>query len=126
MKKLAKAVEKLEAETPIHINEDGTLDYISITIERYPFAISCDGKYYKRSGSTLHLLDGFERRVSCWNEQERRGIPFRFRGVTVEELDKNALNAFREKAVRNNRMTESEVDVSDELLLKNLNIYPEP
>ena len=42
MKKLAKAVEKLEAETPIHINEDGTLDYISITIERYPFAISCD------------------------------------------------------------------------------------
>ena len=47
-------------------------------------------------------------------------------GVTVEELDKNALNAFREKAVRNNRMTESEVDVSDELLLKNLNIYPEP
>lgn len=27
---------------------------------QYPFAISCDGKYYKRSGSTLHELNDFE------------------------------------------------------------------
>ena len=123
IKKLAKAVEKLEAETPIHINEDGTLDYISITIERYPFAISCDGKYYKRSGSTLHLLDGFELQNFLLERAGKTWDSILVPGVTVEELDKNALNAFRKKAVRNNRMTESEVNVSDELLLKNLKLY---
>ena len=41
----------------------------------------------------------------------------------MEDLDKNALNAFRSKAVKNSRMSKSEVDVSDEVLLKNLKIY---
>ena len=36
------------------------MDYIEITVPKYPFAISCGGKYFNRSGSTLHELNGFE------------------------------------------------------------------
>lgn len=60
MKRYEQAILKLEKDNPIYVNHEGNLDYISITVERYPFAISCDGKYYKRSGSTLRELQGFE------------------------------------------------------------------
>ena len=43
--------------------------------------------------------------------------------VKVSDLSKEALKAFREKTVKSNRMTESEVNVSDELLLRNLKLY---
>ena len=43
--------------------EDGAREYISIRIVKYPFAVSCDGKYYKRSGSTLLLQHCFRYRT---------------------------------------------------------------
>lgn len=42
--------------------------------------------------------------------------------VKVADLSKDAMDAFRSKAVMSNRMTESEVNVSDELLLRNLKL----
>lgn len=44
-------------------------------------------------------------------------------GVSVEDLDKDALNAFRSKAVKSKRMNEQDVAVPDALLLRNLKLY---
>ncbi|MCM1121749.1 MAG: ATP-binding protein [Eubacterium sp.] len=55
-----KSLVVVEKENKVWEAEDGTREYISIEIIKYPFAISCDGKYYKRSGSTLRELNGFE------------------------------------------------------------------
>lgn len=123
VKKYEQAVLKLEKENPIYINHEGQLDYIGITIERYPFAISCDGKYYKRSGSTLRELQGFELQNFLLERAGKTWDSVPIPGVSVGELDKNALNAFRSKAVKNKRMSELEADVSDELLLKNLKLF---
>lgn len=121
-KKYEKAVLKLEKENPIYITHEGKLDYICITIEKYPFAISCDGKYYKRSGSTLRELQGFELQNFLLERAGKTWDSVPIPGVCVSDLNKDALNAFRSKAVENKRMSESEVDVSDELLLKNLKL----
>jgi len=122
-KKFKQTILKLEKENPIYINHEGKLDYISITIERYPFAISCDGKYYKRSGSTLRELQGFELQSFLLERAGKTWDSLPIPGVSVEDLDRSALNAFRSKAVKSKRMSEQDVAVSDELLLKNLKLF---
>ena len=43
--------------------------------------------------------------------------------VKISDLSKEALEIFRKKAVKSNRMSENEVSVSDELLLRNLKLF---
>ena len=118
-----KALSIIESENKIWEAEDGTREYISIGIIKYPFAVSCDGKYYKRSGSTLHELNGFELHNFLLERAGKTWDAVPIPEVKVSDLSKEALDAFRKKSVKSNRMTESEVSVSDELLLRNLKMY---
>lgn len=113
----------IEKENKIWEAEDGTREYISIEIIKYPFAISCDGKYYKRSGPTLHELNGFELQNFLLEHTGKTWDAVSIPEVSVSDLSKEALEAFRTKAVKSNRMTESEVNVSNELLLRNLKLF---
>jgi len=113
----------IERENKIWEAEDGTREYVSIGIIKYPFAVSCDGKYYKRSGSTLHELNGFELQNFLLERAGKTWDAVPIPEVKVSDLSKDALDAFRKKAVKSNRMTESEVSVSDELLLRNLKLF---
>ncbi len=116
-------LEIIERDNHIWENGDGTREYISIKVIQYPYAISCDGKYYKRSGSTLQELNGFELQNFLLERAGKTWDAVPVPGVKVSELSKEALDAFRKKAVKSNRMTESEVNVSDELLLRNLKLF---
>ena len=118
-----KSLAVIEKENKIWEEADGTREYISIEIIKYPFAISCDGKYYKRSGSTLHELNGFELQNFLLERAGKTWDTVPVPEVRVSDLSKDALDAFRNKAVKSNRMTESEVNVSDELLLRNLKLF---
>ena len=102
---------------------EGVREYISIGVIKYPFAVSCDVKYYKRSGSTLQELNGFELQNFLLERAGKTWDAVPIPEVKVSDLSKEALEAFREKTVKSNRMTESEVNVSDELLLRNLKLY---
>ena len=102
---------------------EGVREYISIGVIKYPFAVSCDGKYYKRSGSTLQELNGFELQNFLLERAGKTWDAVPIPEVKVSDLSKEALEAFREKTVKSNRMTESEVNVSDELLLRNLKLF---
>lgn len=92
-------------------------------INQYPFAVSCEGKYYKRSGSTLRELNGFELQKFLLECAGKTWDAVPIPGVKVSDLSKEALDEFRKKAIKSNRMMESEVNVSDELLLRNLKLY---
>ncbi len=113
----------IEKENPIWEDVDGAREYLSIEIIKYPFAISCDGKYYKRSGSTLQELNGFELQTFLLERAGKTWDTVPVPAVSVSDLSKEALDAFRQKAVKSNRMAESEVNVSDELLLRNLKLF---
>ncbi len=121
--KCYKSLALIEKENKVWKKEDGTREYISIEIIKYPFAISCDGKYYKRSGSTLHELNGFELQNFLLERAGKTWDAVPVPDVRVSDLSKEALDAFRKKAVKSNRMTENEVNVSNELLLRNLKLF---
>ena len=118
-----KSLAAIERDNKICETEDGIREYISIGIIKYPFAVSCDGKYYKRSGSTLQELNGFELQNFLLERAGKTWDAVPIPEVKVSDLSKEALEAFRVKAVKSNRMTESEVNVSDELLLRNLKMF---
>jgi ATP-dependent DNA helicase RecG len=42
----------------VELREEGGRDYIAISVNPYTFPISCNGKYYLRSGSTTQELSG--------------------------------------------------------------------
>lgn len=118
-----KALDTIERENKIWESADGIREYISIGIIKYPFAVSCEGKYYKRSGSTLHELNGFELQNFLLERAGKTWDAVPIPAVKVSDLSKEALDAFRKKAVKSNRMTENEVNISDELLLRNLKLF---
>lgn len=121
--KIYKSLAIIEKDNRIYETEDGIREYISIEIVKYPFAVSCDGKYYKRSGSTLQELNGFELQNFLLKRAGKTWDAVPIPEVKVSDLSKEALEAFRVKAVKSNRMTEGEVNVSDELLLRNLKLF---
>lgn len=121
--RLYKSLAAIERDNKVWEAEDGVREYISIEIIKYPFAVSCDGKYYKRSGSTLQELNGFELQNFLLERAGKTWDAVPIPNVKVSDLSKDALEAFRAKAVKSNRMTESEVNVSDELLLRNLKVF---
>ncbi|MCD8397261.1 MAG: putative DNA binding domain-containing protein [Lachnospiraceae bacterium] len=113
----------MEKENPIYIAHDGTMDYIEITVPRYPFAISCDGKYYKRSGSVLHELNGFELQNFLLERARLTWDAVPMPDTSAEDLSKEALAVFRKKAVAKKRMTEAEASAPDDVLLHDLKLY---
>lgn len=100
-----KSLKSIEKDNKVWEKPDGTREYLSIEVVKYPFAISCEGKYYKRSGSTLHELNGFELQNFLLERAGKTWDAVAIPGITVGDLSKDALNAFRKKAVKNNRMT---------------------
>ena len=117
-----KALLDIEKENTIWESNDGIREYLAITIQGYPYAISCDGKYYKRSGSTLQVLNGFELQNFLLERAGKTWDSVPIPNVSIKDLSPDALNAFRKKVVKNGRMKPDEVNVSDEVLLHNLKL----
>ena len=114
---------RLEQETPIWTMPDGFMNYMEISVQPYPFAISCDGKYYKRFGSVLHELNGLELQNFLLEKARMTWDAVPMPGVRAEDLSKDAIEAFRKKAIAKKRMQKSEASAPDEVLLHDLKLY---
>lgn len=121
--KIYKSLVKIEEENKIWEDDNGYREYISIEVIKYPFAISCEGKYYKRSGSTLHELNGFELQNFLLERAGKTWDAVPLPGISVDDLSKTAIEAFKKKEVKSGRMSEAEVDIDDETLLRNLKLF---
>ncbi|MDR0827585.1 MAG: putative DNA binding domain-containing protein [Desulfovibrio sp.] len=104
----------------VDLLSEGGLDYIHISVKPYP--ISCRGKYYRRSGSTTQELSGYELDGFMLQKQGKTwdSVPVPY--VKAEDLDIAAFRAFRKKALASGRLSEEDLSISDELLLKNLRL----
>ena len=112
-------------ENPVYIEADGSLEYVCITVRTYPYGISYHNHYYTRSGGTTRELTGvalsnflMERAGKHWD-----GMPVP--GLKVSDLNSDAIQAYRDKAIKNGRRTETEVDVSDEQIISDLKLIDE-
>lgn len=107
----------------VNILYEGELEYLQIVVEKYPSLISFRGKYYYRSGSTMREITGKELEKVLLKTQGRTwdGIPIP--KLSVAELKKDAIELFKEKAVKKGRLTNEEVNVSERILLDNLRLF---
>jgi ATP-dependent DNA helicase RecG len=106
----------------INLLMESGIEYISIKVKSYTFPISCNGKYYMRSGSTTQELSGnnldeFMLRIQgkTWD-----GVPVPY--VKFDDFENDAFKAFRRKAIGSARLTAQDLEITDEMLLKNLRL----
>ena len=98
------------------------LDYIEIKVSPSSFPISYHGEFHVRSGSTKQQLTGL-----ALTEFITRKTGFRWEDVTVDnisvnDLDEDSFRIFRKEALQRKRMSESDLNISNEELLKKLDL----
>ena len=105
--------------------QKGELEYLQIVVEKYPALISFRGKYYYRSGSTMHEITGKELERKLLKSQGRTwdGVPLP--KISVTDLKQDAIQLFKEKAVKRGRLTQEEAGVEDSILMDNLHLIDE-
>lgn len=103
----------------------GELEYLQIIVDKYPSLISFRGKYYYRSGSTMREITGKELERALLKTQGRTwdGVPLP--KLSVSALKQDAIQLFKDKAVKRGRLTKEEVSVEDTILMDNLHLIDE-
>lgn len=103
----------------------GELEYLQIIVDKYPSLISFRGKYYCRSGSTMREITGKELERALLKTQGRTwdGVPLP--KLSVSDLKQDAIQLFKDKAVKRGRLTKEEVSVEDTILMDNLHLIDE-
>jgi len=107
----------------VNLLYDGKNEYIEIVVEKYPSLISCRGKYYYRSGSTMRTIDGVELERTLSKSMGRTWDAVPIPKATTDDLRQDAIEYFKEKAVAKGRLTPEDVEVDNRVLLENLNLY---
>ena len=109
----------------VNLLYEGERQYIEIIVEKYPSLISYHGKYFYRSGSTMRTITGKELDKALLKSQGRTWDGMPIPKLKVEDLRREAIELFKEKAVRRGRLTLEETEVEDAILLDNLHLFDE-
>src|SRR3990172_7911929 len=88
----------------IDLLEESGKSYLRIAVEPYPVPISYRGEYHYRSGSTKQVLKGAALDRFLLGKTGRRWDAVPVPGVTVGDLDADALARFRVRAARSKRL----------------------
>ena len=118
---MQKKLARWEKENPIYRDEDGRYYYIEISIAASPSLITYKGVAYVRSGSTLQILEGHELETAVLQSSGLKWDSFESK-KQVSELDPEALRVFRNKSVDKRRLSPENASVSDDVLIRNLNL----
>ena len=106
----------------IEVLESDGKQYLSITIKTYSFPISCNGKYYLRSGSTTQELSGAELDGFILRVQGKTWDSVPVPHVKFVDFESDTFKAFRRKAIASARLTAQNLEITDEMLLHNLRL----
>ena len=113
-------LKKWQSEEPVIVNSDGTLDYLEIVVAPYPHMVSCDGKVYKRSGSTLQELNGIELEKFILERSGKTWDDVIMPTAKIDELDDSAFELFMQKAARAGRVKAEASGQTKEEILRGL------
>jgi ATP-dependent DNA helicase RecG len=104
----------------VELKHENGLTYIKIFVNAYGSPISCRGKYYYRSGSTTQELSGAALDDFLLRTQGKTWDSFLIPNVTVSDLQTDAIKIFRKKALSSRRLSEADLDMSDDELIESL------
>ena len=103
------------------LTQDGK-DYIEICVNPSSYPVNYKGEYHYRSGSTKQLLRGAALTEFLLSKTGYKWDAVPVDDVTVEDLDKESFDIFRREALRSGRMTEKDLNMSNEQLLDSLGL----
>lgn len=106
----------------VNLLYDGELEYIEIVVDKYPSLISYHGKYFYRSGSTMRTITGKELDKAILKSQGRTWDGMPIPKLKIDDLKKESISLFKEKAIKRGRLTEEETNVDDAILMDNLHL----
>lgn len=97
-------------------------DYLEIKVKPSTFPISYHGEFHYRSGATKQQLTGIALSEFIMQKTGFRWEDVTVDSITVDDLDDESFKIFRREALRSKRMTEAELNISNEELLSKLNL----
>lgn len=97
-------------------------DYLEIKVDPSSFPISYHGEFHYRSGATKQQLTGIALTEFITKKIGVRWEDVTVDGITVDDLDAESFKIFRREALRSKRMTEAELNISNEELLSKLKL----
>ena len=97
-------------------------DYLEIKVDPSSFPISYHGEFHYRSGATKQQLTGIALTEFITKKTGVRWEDVTVDGITVDDLDAESIKIFRREALRSKRMTEAELNISNEELLSKLKL----
>lgn len=97
-------------------------DYLEIKVGPSSFPISYHGEFHYRSGATKQQLTGIALTEFITKKTGVRWEDVTVDGITVDDLDEESFKIFRREALRSKRMTEAELNISNEELLSKLKL----
>ena len=103
------------------LTKDGK-DYLEIKVKPSTFPISYHGEFHYRSGATKQQLTGIALSEFIMQKTGFRWEDVTVDNITVDDLDEESFKIFRREALRSKRMTEAELNISNEELLSKLKL----
>ena len=97
-------------------------DYLEIKVGPSSFPIGYHGEFHYRSGATKQQLTGIALTEFITKKTGVRWEDVTVDGITVDDLDAESFKIFRREALRSKRMTEAELNISNEELLSKLKL----
>lgn len=97
-------------------------DYLEIKVKPSSFPISYHGEFHYRSGATKQQLTGIALSEFIMQKTGFRWEDVTVDNITVGDLDDESFKIFRREALSKKRMTEAELNVSNEELLQKLHL----
>ncbi|MEA2050098.1 MAG: ATP-binding protein [Campylobacterota bacterium] len=118
-----KVLDLLGISVDVSLEYENDKKYIAISIEPYPYPISYKGQYHYRTGSTKKELKGAALDKFLLKKQGKKwdGVPVPYIGV--EQLDNNAIEFFKEKAIKKKRIESNILDENNNGLIEKLHLY---
>ncbi len=117
-----KAVQSTGLVPEINIHTKEGKDFLTITVKPSAQPISCNGKYYLRSGSTLQELNGSALQDFILHKMGKEWDDLVCEGATLDEIDRDAIDYFLRKAIPTGRMSSEALNDNTKTILYNLNL----
>lgn len=83
----------------VNLRYENDLQYIEIIVDKYPSLISCHGKYFYRSGSTMRTITGKELDKAILKSQGRTWDGMPIPKLKVTDLRREAIDLLKENFV---------------------------
>ena len=106
----------------VNLEKHSNKECVKISIESYPYPVSYKGTYYKRSGSSVQELKGGALDAFLLAKVGKKWDGIAAPYLKFTDLDSLAFKAFRQRAMKRQRIDGELLDESDEGLINKLNL----